>query len=107
MHWWYLTAAIVFEVIGTTSMKLSKGFTNIPFSVLMFACYGVAFAFNTLALKKLDISVTYAIWCGVGTAIIAFIGMTYFKEPVSVQKVASIALIVVGVIGLALSVKPS
>ena len=107
MHWWFLTAAIVFEVIGTTSMKLSKGFTNIPYSALMFICYGIAFIFNTLALKKLDISVTYAIWCGVGTAIIAFIGMTYFREPVSVQKVASIALIVVGVIGLALSVKPS
>lgn len=107
MHWWFLTIAIVFEVIGTVSMKMSKGFTNLGFSVAMFACYGVAFVFNTLALRKLDISVTYAIWCGVGTAIISIIGMTYFREPFSVQKAGSIALIVVGVIGLGLSVKSS
>lgn len=107
MHWWYLAIAIVFEVIGTVSMKLSKGFTDIGFSVSMFACYGIAFVFNTLALKKLDISVTYAIWCGVGTALIALIGMTWFREPASAQKIGSIALIVVGVIGLGLSVKSS
>ena len=105
MHWWYLSAAIFFEVIGTTAMKLSKGFSNIGFAVLMFSCYGVAFVFNTLALRKLDLSVTYAIWCGVGTALVAVIGMTYFREDVSAIKVVSIILIVVGVVGLAMSVK--
>ena len=105
MHWWYLSAAIFFEVIGTTAMKLSKGFSNIGFAVLMFSCYGVAFVFNTLALRKLDLSVTYAIWCGVGTALVAVIGMTYFREDVSTLKVVSIILIVVGVVGLAMSVK--
>lgn len=105
MHWWYLSAAVFFEVIGTTAMKLSKGFSNIGFAVLMFSCYGVAFVFNTLALRKLDLSVTYAIWCGVGTAVVAVIGMTYFREDVSTLKVVSIILIVVGVVGLAMSVK--
>lgn len=105
MHWWYLSAAVFFEVIGTTAMKLSKGFSNIGFAVLMFSCYGVAFVFNTLALRKLDLSVTYAIWCGVGTALVAVIGMTYFREDVSTLKVVSIILIVVGVVGLAMSVK--
>lgn len=105
MHWWYLSAAVFFEVIGTTAMKLSKGFSNIGFAVLMFSCYGVAFVFNTLALRKLDLSVTYAIWCGVGTALVAVIGMTYFREDVSTLKVVSIVLIVVGVVGLAMSVK--
>jgi small multidrug resistance pump len=107
MHWWFLSAAIFFEVIGTTAMKLSKGFTNLWFAVLMFSCYGVAFVFNTLALRKLDLSVTYATWCGVGTAIVAVIGMTYFREEISSLKIASIVLIIVGVVGLAASVKSS
>jgi len=102
MSWVYLILAIVMEVIGTTNMKLSQGFTKIVPSVLMFVFYGISFAFITLALKKLDISITYAIWSGVGTALIAAIGFFYFKEPVTAIKIGSIALIVIGVIGLAL-----
>ena len=102
MSWVYLILAIVMEVIGTTNMKLSQGFTKIVPSVLMFVFYGISFAFITLSLKKLDISITYAIWSGVGTALIAAIGFFYFKEPVTAIKIGSIALIVIGVIGLAL-----
>ena len=102
MSWVYLILAIVMEVIVTTNMKLSQGFTKIVPSVLMFVFYGISFAFITLALKKLDISITYAIWSGVGTALIAAIGFFYFKEPVTAIKIGSIALIVIGVIGLAL-----
>jgi small multidrug resistance pump len=90
------------EVIGTTNMKLSQGFTKTLPSVLMFVFYGFSFAFLTLALKKIDLSLTYAIWSGVGTALIAAIGVLYFKEPVTAIKLVSIGLIVIGVVGLAL-----
>jgi small multidrug resistance pump len=102
MSWVYLILAIIMEVIGTTNMKLSHGFTKVVPSVLMFVFYGISFAFITLALKKLDISITYAIWSGVGTALIAAIGFLYFKEPVTAIKIGSLALIVIGVVGLAL-----
>ena len=102
MSWVYLILAIVMEVIGTTNMKLSQGFTKIVPSILVFVFYTISFAFITLALKKLDISITYAIWSGVGTALIAAIGFFYFKEPVTAIKIGSIALIVIGVVGLAL-----
>ena len=69
----------------------------------IFACYGCAFAFNTLALRKLDLSVTYAIWSGVGTAAIAVIGMVWLREPANATKIGSIVLIVIGVVGLTLS----
>jgi small multidrug resistance pump len=101
--WTFLGAAIVFEVLGTTSMKLSGGFKNVLPSVMIFVFYGFAFVCNTLALRKLDISVSYAIWAGIGTALTAIIGIGYFKEPVSVQKVISLSLIVIGVIGLRLT----
>ena len=102
MSWIYLILAITMEVIGTTNMKLSQGFTKTLPSILVFVFYIISFAFLTLALKKLDISITYAIWSGVGTALIAAIGFLYFKEPVTAIKIGSLALIVIGVVGLAL-----
>ena len=102
MSWIYLIIAIITEVIGTTNMKLSQGFTKVVPSILMVVFYIICFAFMNLALKKLDVSITYAIWSGVGTALIAAIGIFYFKEPATAIKIGSIALIVIGVVGLAL-----
>jgi small multidrug resistance pump len=85
MHWLYLTLAILSEVAGTTCMKLSAGFTRSTPSTLMWLFYGVCFYFLTLTLKKVDVSVAYAIWSGVGTALIATVGVLYFREPMSLQ----------------------
>jgi len=103
MSWIYLVLAILTEVTGTTNMKLSEGFTKLVPSILMFVFYAISFAFLTLALKKINLSVTYTVWAGVGTALIAAIGFLYFKEPVTAIKVISIVLIIAGVIGLTLS----
>jgi small multidrug resistance pump len=56
-----------------------------------------------LALKRINISVAYAIWSGIGTAIITTIGILWFKEPVNALKLISIALIIIGLVGLNLS----
>ncbi|MGA8514752.1 MAG: multidrug efflux SMR transporter [Burkholderiaceae bacterium] len=98
--WGLLSVAIAFEVAGTTCMKLSHGFTNLVPSVLMFACYGLAFTCNTFATKTLDLSITYAVWSGVGTVATAFIGMYFFKEPATAVKMVSITLIIIGIFGL-------
>jgi small multidrug resistance pump len=95
-----LVGAILFEVAGTISMKLSEGFTRPLPSVLIFLFYGAAFTLLTLALKKIDVSVAYAVWSAVGTAVIAGIGIVWFKEPLTALKVASLLLIVAGVVGL-------
>ena len=105
MHWVLLTLAIVLEVAGTTNMKLSEGFTRPLPSVLIFVFYGLSFTAFTFALKKLDLSLSYAIWAGAGTALIAAIGVIWFKEPVSALKVGSIVIIVIGIIGLNMSMK--
>jgi small multidrug resistance pump len=103
MSWIYLVLAILTEVTGTTNMKLSQGFTKLIPSVLIFVFYGISFVFLTFALKKIDISVAYTVWAGVGTALIAAIGFAYFKEPVTALKAISIVLIIAGVIGLTLT----
>jgi small multidrug resistance pump len=99
-HWLYLAAAILFEVAGTTSMKLAQGFTRPLPSVLIFIFYALAFVALTLTLKKMDISVAYSVWSGVGTALIAAIGIFWFQEPLTPVRLACIALIVIGVVGL-------
>jgi len=80
--WLLLLTAIVLEVAGTTSMKLSQGFTHVWPSVMIFVCYGLAFLALTLALKRLDLSVAYAIWAGAGTALVALVGVVVFHEPI-------------------------
>jgi len=102
-YWLYLATAIVLEVIGTTSMKLSAGFTKTIPSILMFVFYLASLAVLTLALKKIDVSVAYAVWAGLGTALIATIGIVYFHESATLLKIISILLIIAGVVGLHLS----
>ncbi|KAA5603264.1 multidrug efflux SMR transporter [Roseospira marina] len=106
MHWLTLTGAIVLEVIGTTSMKLSEGFTRLWPSLGVFACYSASLALLTLALKKWDVSVAYAIWSGLGTALIVIVGMTWFGEALTWMRAVSILLILIGVVGLNLSGSP-
>lgn len=103
MSWFYLALAIVLEVTGTTCMKLSQGFTRPLPSVLVFVLYIVSFSFMILALKKMELGVVYAIWAGLGTALIALIGIVWFQESASLLKIVSILFIVLGVVGLRLS----
>ena len=98
--WLYLTGAIFLEIAGTTSMKLSEGFTRIVPSILIFVFYVLSFMALTMALKRIDVSVAYAIWAGVGTALIAIIGVVHFREPLTLIKVVSVGLIIIGVVGL-------
>lgn len=100
MAWMFLFIGIVLEVVGTTSMKLSEGLTRPLYSVTMFVCYGLSLAAIALALKQLEVSLVYAIWAGLGTALIAAIGVVYFHEPLTALKMISIGLIIAGVVGL-------
>jgi small multidrug resistance pump len=103
MPWLYLTAAILLEVAGITSMKLSRGFTELLPSLAVPVFYVLSAAAVILALKRLDLSMTYAVWSGVGTALAAMIGIAYFREPLSILKIASLALVILGVVGLSLA----
>jgi small multidrug resistance pump len=98
--WLYLTASIVFEVAGTTSMKLSDGFSRLVPSVLILVFYGISFYAFTLALKKMDLSVAYAVWAGSGTALVAIIGMIWFNDTVTALKLVCLGLVIIGVTGL-------
>ena len=98
--WLFLSVAIVFEVAGTVSMRLAEGFTKPTPSILIFIFYGISMACVTVAMKTISLSVSYAIWSAVGTALIALISYFYFKEAFNTLKVVSLILIIAGVVGL-------
>lgn len=103
MHWWYLLAAIGFEISGTTCMKLSAGFTKPLPSVGIFVFYTASIVCLTLAVRAIDISVAYAIWSAVGVAVIATIGVFVFGEQMTATRLFFLTTIIVGVVGLQLT----
>lgn len=100
LYWGYLTAAIFFEVLGTLSLKYSSINTNHLFSGLVVVFYVLSFTLMWYAIKKIDISVAYAIWAGMGTALITIIGAKVFDETLTPMKILFVAFIIIGVVGL-------
>lgn len=100
MKWFFLSLGIILEVLGTICMKYADGFTRLLPSALVFIFYGLSLGALVLVLKKMEVSLAYAIWASAGTALIAVIGILWFHESVSVAKVSSIALIILGILGL-------
>lgn len=96
--WLWLVASIVLEVAGTTSMKISNGFERVLPSILIFVFYGLSFWAFTYALKRVDLSIAYAVWAGSGTALIAVIGILWFGEAWSLLRVTGILFIIFGVV---------
>ncbi len=100
LYWFFLAAAILLEVAGTLCMKLSDGFTRLIPSIMLFVFYAVSFTSLTFSLKRIDLSIAYSVWAGVGTALVALVGIVYFREPLTMVKSVSICLIIIGVVGL-------
>src|SRR5512135_2864773 len=98
LFWLYLLIAILTEVVGTSLMKVSQGLTRLIPTIAMFVLYGISFVFMALALKKIEVGIAYAIWSGLGTALIAMIGIAWFRESISVPKLVGILLIIGGVV---------
>lgn len=98
--WVSLAIAILFGVMGTISMKLSYGLKHKKPVLYVIFFYTISFIALTFAIKHLDLSVVYAVWSGVGTVLVALIGIFYFNESASIRKLFFLMLIVIGVIGI-------
>lgn len=103
MKWIYLMLAILFEVAGTTSMKLAEGFSKPLYAIPVFIFYFISLGVLTLTLRYFPVSMVYAVWSGMGIALIALIGVVYFQEPLSWAKLLGLALIIAGVVVLNLT----
>ncbi len=98
-----LAFAIVAEVTGTVALRLSDGFSKAGWGLVVVLAYGLAFFFMSKALRDLELGFVYAVWAGAGTALIALVGIVAWGEPATALKLASLALIVGGVVGLNLA----
>lgn len=98
MRWLLLFVAIVAEVIATSTLKSTEGFTRLWPSVIVVVCYEIAFILLSLSMKTIPIGVVYAIWSGVGVSLIALVGWLVLGQPLQPAGVAGIALIVGGVV---------
>ncbi len=97
MGWVYLGIAIAAEVLGTSLLKATHGFTRLWPSVGCIAGYVIGFVGLAFAVRTLPIGLAYAVWAGLGTVAIVTIGVIAFGEGISVLKVAGVALVIAGV----------
>jgi small multidrug resistance pump len=95
-----LSLAILSEVGATLALRVSDGFSRPIPSLVVVVGYGISFWLLALALKDIPVSLTYAIWSGVGTALIAVAGVVAFGESMNLMKLVSLMVIVLGVAGL-------
>ncbi|MGO1246476.1 MAG: SMR family transporter [Oceanisphaera sp.] len=98
MNWIFLGVAIVAEVVATSSLKASAGFTKLWPSLLVVMGYTAAFYFLSLTLKVIPVGLAYAIWAGVGIVLISLAGWLIFGQKLDLASVIGMALIITGVV---------
>ncbi|MEU6663226.1 multidrug efflux SMR transporter [Streptomyces sp. NPDC046821] len=103
MAWLLVIVAGILETGFAVCLKLSHGFTRL-WPTIAFSCFALgSFGLLTLALRRLDVGPAYAVWTGIGATGTAIYGMIFLDDLVSVLKIVSISLVIIGVIGLQLS----
>lgn len=106
MPWIWLTAAGLLEIIWAVALKYTEGFTRLLPSAITAAAMVASLYFLALAVRAIPIGTAYAVWTGIGAVGVAVVGMVWFGEPTHFLRVASILLIVAGIIGLKLVSPP-
>ncbi|MDN8847759.1 quaternary ammonium compound efflux SMR transporter QacG, partial [Staphylococcus aureus] len=97
MHYLYLFISIATEIIGTSFLKTSEGFTKLWPTLGTLLSFGICFYFLSLTIKFLPLNITYATWAGLGLVLTTIISVIVFKENVNLISIISIGLIVIGV----------
>jgi small multidrug resistance pump len=98
IQWLYLALAICSEVVATSFLKTSDGFSRLGPSLIVMVGYGVSFYFLSLTLKAIPLGIAYAVWSGVGLVLISIVGSLYHHQHLDMPAVAGIGLIMVGVL---------
>lgn len=96
--WLFLGVAILSEVIATSALKASDGFSKTTPSTIVLVGYGLAFYFLSLTLKTIPVGVAYAVWSGVGIVGVSIIGLLLFKQKLDFPALLGIGFILTGVI---------
>ncbi len=98
MQWLFLSVAVVAEVIATSTLKVSNGFSRFVPSLVVIIGYGVAFYFLSLTLRTMPVGVAYAVWSGVGIALISLIAWLFLGQSLDAPAIIGLTLIGAGVV---------
>ena len=98
MSYLYLGIAIVAEVIATSALKASEGFTRLVPSLVTVAGYALAFWLLSIAIRTMPAGIVYAVWSGVGIVLISVVGWVWFKETLDLPALIGLGLIISGVV---------
>ena len=96
--WAYLSIAILAEVVATSSLKASEGFSKLVPSIVVVLGYGIAFWFLALSLRSIPVGIAYAVWSGAGIVLISLIGWAVFQQSLDAAALIGMGLIVAGVL---------
>ncbi|MCE2594206.1 EamA family transporter [Motilimonas cestriensis] len=97
-NWLFLAVAIVAEVLATSGLKASEGFTKLWPSLLVVLGYAIAFYFLSLSLKAIPVGIAYAIWAGMGIVLISVAGWLIYGQKLDFASMVGMVLIVAGVV---------
>lgn len=98
MNWLYLIVAIIAEVIATSALKATAGFTRLIPSLLVIVGYGTAFYFLSLTLRSIPLGIAYALWSGIGIVLVSIVGWLLYRQHLDSAAIIGIALIISGVL---------
>lgn len=98
MNWLYLVLAIACEVVATSALKATEGFTRWQPSALVVVGYGLAFFFLSLTLRSIPVGIAYAIWAGAGVVLVSIAGWLLYQQALDLAALLGIGLIVAGVL---------
>ena len=98
LQWLLLSVAIVAEVIATSTLKATEGFTRLWPSVIVVVCYETAFLLLALTLKRMPVGIVYAVWSGAGVALVTLVGWLVLGQTLNAAGLFGVALIVGGVV---------
>lgn len=98
MNWLFLAIAIVAEVIATSALKASEGFSKLAPSALVVVGYGIAFYMLSRVLSTIPVGIAYAIWSGAGIVLVSLVGLFFYKQRLDFPAMLGIGLIIAGVV---------
>jgi len=98
MKYLYLAVAIIFEVIGSSFIKASDGFTKLVPTLLTIVAFVICFYALSIALKSIPLSIAYATWAGLGILLTALVSVFYFKQSIDLPAIIGIIFILIGVV---------
>ncbi|WP_080409287.1 DMT family transporter [Burkholderia ubonensis] len=95
--WLLVAASVAAEVAGTVGLRYADGFTRLLPSLAVVLLYGLAIWLMSLAVRRLEVGLTYALWAGCGTALTALVGILFFNESANLLRLLGFTFIVIGV----------